>query len=130
MTDNEQEKGENSQVQESHQKFLIKPEGLREVSKAVVVQGEKTSELNSIKSQTPRKKESDSEESKAALGNNFRDRRWTHKVLAKKQECKKEEVKMKGSGLNRRILRIQWTQNLNESYTPYSINFGNRTEQK
>lgn len=28
------------QVQESHQKFLIKPEGPRTVSKAVVAQGE------------------------------------------------------------------------------------------
>lgn len=83
MTEDEWKKGENGQVWESHQKFLIKREGLRKVSNAMVVQGEEVSELNSTKSQTPRKKESDSEGSKAAFGNNFRYRGWTHKVLAK-----------------------------------------------
>lgn len=71
MTDDEQEKGEKGQVLESHQKFLIKPERLRKVSTAMVVQGE-VSELNSIKSRTPRKKKLDSEGSKAAFGNNLR----------------------------------------------------------
>lgn len=69
-----------------HPKFLMKPEGLRQVSKAMVVQ-DKVSELNFMKSQTPRKKESNSDESKTAFGNNFSYSGCTHKTLAKNKNA-------------------------------------------
>lgn len=60
----------------------------------MLVQGE-VSELNSIKPQTPRKKESDSEGSKAAFGNSFRYRGWTQEVLAKTKNAKRRRLKRK-----------------------------------
>lgn len=49
MMDDKWKKGEKGQERESHQKFLIKPQELRKVGKAMVVHGE-VSELNLIKS--------------------------------------------------------------------------------